>query len=532
MSLYLEHFHLRELPFRLTPAVEFFYRGCVRGETLEALKYAIANGEGIISVVGEVGTGKSMLCRVLMDELRDEVELVYIANPSFSDLEIIYHIAEELALDISGNQHQVARDLQSHLLSLHQQGKKVLVCIDEAQAMPDNSLEQIRLLSNLETSTDKIVQIVLFGQPELDDKLGQQHLRQLRERITSSFTLRNLDTNEIKEYINHRLIKAGNPAVADEDAQIFTAGAVKQIAKVSQGISRRINILCDKAMLAAFADNSQVVAASHAQQAARDARYRRMNYDPDEGGGGGDAAAPLRGGQHGKMMLAAGAVLLAVGAVAYQVADTGGPATSVEPAPVAAAPEPARPAIQPAPTPPPRVPSRPVGEVQPAVQPAPPPVTVAATPPRTPEPFPAADGALQPAPPPRQDAPVAALDNPRWSVYPPGSYLRQRLNATQTQFSVQGEAESYTARILTASRGSAIAIERYLRDLARFFSIRNVMVYPSVAEGAEVFVITYGLYPSEFQAELFIHELPSFFRDDRPYTQALAVSQLEAAAHW
>ncbi|MBF2735844.1 MAG: AAA family ATPase, partial [Betaproteobacteria bacterium AqS2] len=314
MSLYLEHFNLRELPFRLTPAVEFFYRGCVRGETLEALKYAIANGEGIISVVGEVGTGKSMLCRVLMNELKDEVELVYIANPSFSDLEIIYHIAEELALDISGNQHQVARDLQGHLLSLHQQGKKVLVCIDEAQAMPDASLEQIRLLSNLETSTDKIVQIVLFGQPELTEKLSQQHLRQLRERITSAFMLRNLDAKEVKEYINHRLIKAGNSEVADEDSQIFTAGAIRQIAKVSQGISRRINILCDKAMLAAFADNSEVVAASHAQQAARDARYRRLHYEPADGGG--TEAAAASGGGRGRALFAIGAACVAIAAVA------------------------------------------------------------------------------------------------------------------------------------------------------------------------------------------------------------------------
>ena len=275
MSLYLEHFNLRELPFRLTPAIEFFYRGGVRGETLDALMYAINNGEGIISVVGEVGTGKSMLCRKLMTELKDEVELVYIANPSISDLEIIYHIAEELEIDISGNRHQVARSLQNHLLELHQQDKKVLVCIDEAQAMPDESLEQIRLLSNLETSTEKIIQIVMFGQPELADKLNQQHLRQLNERITSAFHLRKLNANEVKDYVNHRIFKAST----ETRENLFSDSAIKYIAKISQGVSRRINILCDKAMLAAFADNSEYVSLSHAKQAARDARYRKLDYE-------------------------------------------------------------------------------------------------------------------------------------------------------------------------------------------------------------------------------------------------------------
>ncbi|MBF2735842.1 MAG: hypothetical protein ISN26_07225, partial [Betaproteobacteria bacterium AqS2] len=163
--------------------------------------------------------------------------------------------------------------------------------------------------------------------------------------------------------------------------------------------------------------------------------------------------------------------------------------------------------------------------------PAPAPAPAVPAPPLEPEPIPRAATA-SPEPQPRRDAPAALVDNPRWRTYPPGSYLRQRLNATQTQFSAQAAGDSYTARILTVPRDRAVETERYLRDLARFFSIRNVMIYPAVAEGAEVFVISYGLYPSEFQAELFIHELPSFFRADRPFTQALAVSQLEAAAHW
>ncbi len=478
MSLYLEHFKLRELPFRITPAVEFFFRGCVRGETLDALKYAIDNGEGIMSVVGEVGTGKSMLCRVLMTELANEVRLVYVANPSFSDLEIIYHIAEELGLEISADQHQVARSLQNRLIELNQAGERVLVCIDEAQAMPDASLEQIRLLSNLETSTDKIVQIVMFGQPELTDKLAQKHMRQLRERITSSFSLRNLNHDEVSEYIVHRLSKAG----AAEPDGIFTGSAVGTISKVSQGISRRINILCDKSMLAAFADDSDRVTNAHALQAARDARYRRL-------GGDGEEHVPRRG-QAARAAFGGVAVFAAIAAVAYQM--NGDPEPAASPAQADAAvtqPAPARPAA-----------TATVAVAEPAPQPA--------------------------------IGKAELVDNPRWGSYPPTSYLRLRLNATQTLFDRLEDPGLYTARILTVRRDRPIDIERYLRDLARFFTVRNVMVYPSVAEGEEVFVITYGTYPSEFQAELFIHELPSFFRSNKPFIQAIAVSQLESSGNW
>ena len=495
MSLYLEHFKLRELPFRITPAVEFFYRGCVRGETLDALKYAIANGEGILSVVGEVGTGKSMLCRMLMTDLADETHLVYIANPSFSDLEIIFHIAEELGIDISADQHQVARSLQNRLLDLNQAGERVLVCIDEAQAMPDTSLEQIRLLSNLETSTDKIVQIVMFGQPELTEKLGRKHMRQLRERITSAFGLRNLNADEVSEYVAHRLHKAG----ASNPEGIFTRSAITTISKVSQGISRRINILCDKSMLAAFADNSVNVTNTHAQQAARDARYRRLDNDGHQGRPRGQATKAILGGL---------AAFAAIAAIAYQMNESQAPDAPAQ----VEAPPPAATSVV--------IPKQEATARQ--QQPTASPRSVTARP--TPRPASPVES--------HEAGAVAIADNQKWSIFPPSSYLRLRLNATQTLFDRLDEPGLYTARILTVPRGRAIDIERYLRDLARFFTVRNVMIYPSVAEGQGVFVITYGSYPSEFQAELFVHELPSFFRSNKPFTQALAVSQLEASGNW
>lgn len=504
MSLYLDHFNLRELPFRITPAVAFFYRGCVRGETLEALKYAIDNGEGIMTVVGEVGTGKSMLCRVLMSELASEVELVYIANPSLAQQDIVFHIAEELGLVVDDHSHRVARALQNHLLNLHAQGKRVLVCIDEAQAMPDESLEQIRLLSNLETATDKVVQIILFGQPELSGKLSQRHMRQLRERITSAFNLRKLNAAEVKDYMQHRLKLAG----LAPGSTIFDEAAFAAISRISQGIARRVNILGDKSMLAAFADSADVITAKHVKKAAADARYKRLDEEGHE-------TTPVK--SYTKTWFAGLAALAAVGAIAYQATleiapppQTTVSATEVVPA-------------TPSPTPQEKAPA---ATANTPVQPEPEPqVAISVRPAQT-------TPQLEPKTPVSPETAIATIDNPSWHHFPPSSYLRQRLNATETLFTQPGEAEQYTARIVTVPRSNAIATERYLRDLARFFSIRNVMVYPAFAEETDVFVVTYGVFPSEFQAELFIHELPSFFRNNKPFVQAMAVTRLEASDNW
>lgn len=500
MSLYLEHFGLQELPFRITPSVDFFYRGSLRGEVLDALKYAIENGEGILAVFGEVGSGKSMLCRRLMIDIADETELVYVANPSLSDREILFHIAEELELDVSDDRHQIARRLQNHLLDLHSRGKRVIVCIDEAQAMPDESLEQIRLLSNLETGKEKIIQIIMFGQPELHTKLKQQHIRQLRERITSSFNLQSLKLNEVAAYIDSRLRSAGYQA----EEHLFSNGACSTIAKVSQGISRRINILCDKAMLAAFADDAKIISASHATQAARDARYQRMLGISD------NEAKQTNPSISSGTYIAIATVILALGTTAYQFwPDSPEPAITVASLdqPVSTEAQPITltqsVVVEPTTVKPPAV--EPVQAQQPAQ------VTVA-----------------EPTPEPQ----IKLVDNPRWHSFPSASYLRRRLNATETLLSLITEPNYYTARILTVPRNRAIDIERYLRDLARFYSIRNILVYPSFSEGTANFVITYGQYESEFQAELFIQELPSFFRTAKPFVQALAVAQFESAQHW
>ena len=164
--MYLEHFGLRESPFRITPHTEFFFTGANRGATLEALIYAITHDEGIVKVSGEVGSGKTMLCRMLLERLPEDVDTVYLANPSLSREEILYAIADDLKLSMpEGRMHAIVRTLQEHLVDIYAAGRKVVIMIDEAHAMPPETLEEIRLLSNLETNRHKLVHIVLFGQP-------------------------------------------------------------------------------------------------------------------------------------------------------------------------------------------------------------------------------------------------------------------------------------------------------------------------------------------------------------------------------
>ncbi len=172
--MYLEHFGLNEAPFRITPHTEFFFAGGNRGATLEALIYAITHDEGIVKVSGEVGSGKTMLCRMLMERLPEHVDTIYLANPTLSRDEILYAIVDELGLEVAQERSTaVIRALLQHLIGLYAEGRHVVLLIDEAHAMPPETLEQIRLLSNLETQRHKLLQIVLFGQPELNEILGR-----------------------------------------------------------------------------------------------------------------------------------------------------------------------------------------------------------------------------------------------------------------------------------------------------------------------------------------------------------------------
>jgi type II secretory pathway predicted ATPase ExeA len=269
MALYLEHFGLREPPFRITPHTDFFFDGADRGATLEALLYAIQHEEGIVKVVGEVGSGKTLLCRVLIERLPKNVETVYLANPSFSSDEILYAVAEELKIEFSRERAPIAlRALQDRLIASYAEGRRTVILIDEAHAMPEETLEEVRLLSNLETSRHKLLQIVLFGQPELDEVLAMPDLRQLKDRITHSFRMRPLSQEEVANYLTFRMRAAGY-----RGPDVFAADAIGRITRASAGLTRRINILADKALLAAFSEGKHAVTAREARVAIADSEF-------------------------------------------------------------------------------------------------------------------------------------------------------------------------------------------------------------------------------------------------------------------
>jgi len=268
--MYEAHFGLERSPFRITPDTSLFYEGGKRGDILGALVYAVHRGEGIVKVVGEVGSGKTMLCRMLQQELPKTVEIIYIANPSVSAQDILFVIAHELGLSVDKNasKHEVMHMLQDYLLQRHMEDKQVVLFIEEAQGMPLDTLEEIRLLSNLETDQNKLLQIILFGQPELDDNLAQQSIRQLRERITHNFNLSPLTPDEIHRYLNFRMREVGYTG-----PELIDLGLAKKVEQYSGGLLRRINIIADKVLLSAFAESTHNLTSRHVIAAVNDSNF-------------------------------------------------------------------------------------------------------------------------------------------------------------------------------------------------------------------------------------------------------------------
>ena len=273
--MYNEHFGLQQAPFRITPDTRLFYEGGGRGEILDALVYAIVSGEGIVKVVGEVGTGKTMLCRMLEERLPQNVEIVYLANPSLKPDDILQAIALEMNLDIApgANRLKVMHAMQQRLLEKHAANRQVVVFVEEAQSMPIETLEEIRLLSNLETKREKLLQIVLFGQPELDENLNQPNIRQLKERITHSFYLEPLNRNELRDYVNFRM-----RAVGYKGPDVFRSNAYLSMTRASEGLTRRINILADKALLAAYANDRHEVKLKDVRKAINDSQFEARRH--------------------------------------------------------------------------------------------------------------------------------------------------------------------------------------------------------------------------------------------------------------
>ena len=671
MTLYLGHFGLREAPFKITPAADFFYHGGKRGDILQALLYAVKVGEGIMMVTGEVGSGKTMMLRTMAERLPGEADLIYIANPSLSGREILFHICEELELQISDDRHDTVRRLQNYLVERHAEGRRVVAFIDEAQAMPDESLEEIRLLSNLETSREKLLQIILFGQPELDDKLSRQNMRQLRERITVAFKLDPLSRADVREYIATRLRAAGY-----EGGPLFSDEACGVIYGISQGLSRRINVLADKAMLSAYERGALAVSAADAKRAADDVRFSKMQYRSER------AKSASRRLAFGLAAAAVTMLAIAVG-VRWQQNAPAQPVETVAAAEsVAAVQQQNIPETNPEPgydLYPDSNQSRELVSDSESTEPEPetesglnlnsdsesdsvselnpesvsesesesdsdsvseselnsesPPngvfaesasaaeavvinsegageVAALAPPPQVAtvveriiervtivqervtverilqEDYPPSNDPAQTrremlavirgggaggsgedlarelsslaeshqdaprenkvggtgdatwetasarAPAPGRNEDIG--DNQQWGWMPANSYLRARLNATQTWLTRRTPPNDrrHTARLLTVGQERAVFLERFLRNLADFYPIRNLMVYPARLNSGDKFVVTFGVYPSRDEANIYIANLPYYFTGGRPFAQPLGESAREAGGLW
>jgi type II secretory pathway predicted ATPase ExeA/septal ring-binding cell division protein DamX len=483
--MYLDHFGLNESPFRITPNTDFFFHGANRGATLEALLYAITNDEGIVKVSGEVGSGKTMLCRVLMERLPKNVETIFLANPSLSRDEILLAIADELNFDLGElRATRLLRALQERLIQLFAQGRRVVLLIDEAHAMPKQTLEEIRLLSNLESERHKLLQIVLFGQPELDEHLNTADMRQLKERITHTFRLEPLRRRDVESYIDFRMRAAGY-----RGPSVFAPAALKLIADASKGLTRRVNILADKALLAAYAAGTHAVTEREVKRAVSDSTF----YRP------------------AKKMLQRGAVagvLVAVLALGWSLhawysVDSSRAAAVSAPSPARHAAEIAAPRTP--------APSQSAAPTQPSIA-----QERAQTPQTSPMRTAAATeiSRIEPAVAPE---PRAATGAPA----PPGQgdLARQRFAATQDWFAV-APGDHLAIQLVTVDAGELSRLEDFLLRASKVVPPEELFVYSVKFDGRQHYRAAYGNYPNVKTALAAIKELPPVLQAQGPYPRS------------
>jgi len=284
--MYESYFELQEAPFSLTPNTHFFMPSESHTQALEMLLVGLANGEGFLKVTGEVGTGKSLICRMLLNHLENEYVTAYVPNPSCSPETLYCLIAEELRVAdedslsehstrhvnayfndslTSEKQMLALQKIQKKLLQLAEDQRRVVLIIDEAQAMTHATIEALRLLSNLETESQKLLQIVLFAQPELDKRLAEESLRQLAQRIGFHYTLKPLSEKGTAEYVNHRMFKAGGM-----NRCFFSGKALRKVAQGSMGYPRLINVICHKALMLSYGKGLAQVGVEQVCEAIRD----------------------------------------------------------------------------------------------------------------------------------------------------------------------------------------------------------------------------------------------------------------------
>ena len=469
--MYYSHFGLSEAPFKITPNTEFFFSGGNRGPILEALIYAITHGEGIVKVTGEVGSGKTMLCTMLQARLPRHIETVYLAHPNVSPEEILHAIAFELQLGPARGaaRLEVMRSLQDYLLKRHAEGKRVVVFVEESQSMPLATLEEIRLLSNLETRNDKLLQIVLFGQPELDDNLRRSNIRQLRERIVHSFRLEPLHAGEIREYVMFRLRAAGY-----RGPDLFSAAVINYMARASAGLTRRVNLIADKALLAAFSENTHTIKLKHVQAAVRDSEFSQHQT--------------LRL----KPQLAWGAALMlagaAIGAVVYALIQHG----SGDDSPAAAGAK-----------------STLVAPDQPAAAAAPTVPAVAKT----------------------SAAAGSAVSMGKFPPRPPGNepgLVEQRLAATQ-EWLANAAQTTYSIQLMGIDNEEQM--KNHLNDIAKFVEVNRVFLYRTIANRKASLTVLYGSFSDRRAAQDALEKLPPSLKANRPILRTVRGIRTELEQH-
>ena len=472
--MYLEHFGLDSPPFTITPTTGFFFSGASRGEILDALIYAITESEGVIKVTGEVGSGKTMLCRMLLERLPRHVEAIYLANPSLSRDELLYAIADGLGLNLGEQRITIIMQALQNLLARKvAEGKRVVVLVDEAHAMPLDTLEELRLLYNLQAGNQKLLHIVLFGQPELNGKLDQPSMRQLKDRIVHHFVVAPLSMQAIESYLMFRMRTAGYRGPTP-----FSPPAINLIGAATQGLMRRTNILADKALLAAFVEGVHSVNEHHVQAAIRDTEL------------------PLpRNAWNSKKISAITAALFAASIVLISLGWIPGKTNKSAEEKRGAASEAA-------------------AEHTPAKTPAAPPVQTVPTI----EAVAAASGvavaAAPPSPAAKPDVVEPARANMEAKPEPSLALLHERLAATKQMLAGAGKgATSIQLYYTTAPGAQKERVERFLARASGLGRLSEIYVLPIEINGSPGYRILYGVYPDTEAAQAGMEQLPQRFKE-------------------